>query len=136
VNVSTLYVGRVPDAPVRDYTLDGALLARFALCCPVSADPTGGTDGGTVDEVTIAVQAAGPLAEHVLRHLRAGDRAIVVGGLAESLPDPTRRGATDLYVRATHVGLDVTTGGWHRDPVPAGLGELRVPVEHHPEYHW
>ncbi|HEY3505644.1 MAG TPA: hypothetical protein VGN37_23015 [Actinocatenispora sp.] len=136
MSVSTLYVGRVPDAPVRDYTLDGALLARFALCCPVSTDSPGITGGAEADEVTITVQTAGPLAEHVLRHLRPRDRVLVVGGLAESRPDPTRRGATDLYVRATHVGLDVTTGGWHRDPVPAGLDELTVPAEHHPEYHW
>ncbi|GAA3517358.1 single-stranded DNA-binding protein [Actinocatenispora rupis] len=133
MSVSSLYVGRIPDGPVRDYTLDGALLARFAVCCPVCTAPPGITGGTTEDEVSITVEAAGPLAEEVLRHLRAGDRVLVVGGLASSPPDPTRRGATDLYVRAVHVGLDLTTAGWRRDPVPVPSGAAATG---HPEYHW
>ncbi|MGA8114318.1 MAG: hypothetical protein WCA46_11695 [Actinocatenispora sp.] len=136
MSVSSLYVGRLADNPVRDYTLDGSPLARFLLCCPAAANPARpvGTEGpgGADDEVAIAVQAADTLAELVLRDLHRGDRLLVVGGLATSPPDATRRGATDLFVRASHIGLDVTTGGWRRDPVEAAP----VSTAFHPEYHW
>lgn|GEM_PF-6957967 len=133
MSVSNLYLGRLPDDPTRDYTLGGEPLARFALRCPVSAAPAGlGRPGET--EVTVGVRATGDLAERVLAQLRAGDRVLVAGALAASPPDPARRGASDVLVEASHVGLDLDTGGWHRDPVPVGAAEHAATG--HPEYHW
>ncbi|BCJ36795.1 hypothetical protein Athai_42980 [Actinocatenispora thailandica] len=133
MSVSNLYLGRLPEDPAREYSLAGESVASFALRCPVSAAPPGvGRPGET--SVLVAVQATGALAEEVLGQLRAGDRVLVAGSLAASPPDPDRLGASDVLVHAQHVGLDLDTGGWHRDPVPVRVGET-APTGH-PEYHW
>ncbi len=135
MGIASLYLGRVADNPMREYTLDGAPLARFVLCCPADGGdgrPSFGEPPTEPDEVHIAVETSGELADLALRNLRRGDQVLVFGGLATSPPDPGRRGATDLYVRAQHIGLEVTTDGWHREP------EAPAPVStgSHPEFHW
>jgi single-stranded DNA-binding protein len=114
MTVSSVFVGVLADGPAREYTMDGAPVARFPLSCPVPPGMGRYVERGT-EQVSVTVEASDELAELVLRELRAGDRLVVVGGLAVSQPDPGRHGATDLYVRASRIGLDVTSTGWHRD---------------------
>lgn len=130
MTVSSVYVGVIADGPAREYTVDGAPVARFPLSCDVLPDP-----GRYAGNVAVTVEVAGELAERVLRDLRGGDRLLVVGELAASPPDPFRRGATDLYVRAHHIGLDVTSTGWHRDrPAPPAVPAANASAD--PSVHW
>lgn len=130
MTVSSVYVGVLADGPAHEFTVDGAPVARFPLSCPVP--PEAGRYAGNV---AVTVAAAGELAELVLRELRTGDRLLVVGDLAVSQPDPARHGATDLYVRARHIGLDVTSTGWHRDhSMPPAAVAAEQPAD--PSFHW
>jgi single-stranded DNA-binding protein len=131
MTVSSVYVGVLADDPAREYTVNGAPVARFPLSCVVP--PEAARYAGNV---AVTVETDGELAELVLRDLRAGDRLLVVGDLAVSPPDPGRHGATDLYVRARHVGLDVTSTGWHRDhPMPPAAAVLEERTAD-PSVHW
>ena len=75
-----------------------------------------------------------PAKEEILAK-QDGDRVLLAGGLASAPPDAARHGATDVYLAASHIGLDLTTEGWHRDP-PVAVGAAPAPALAHPEYHW
>lgn len=122
--VPTLYVGALAGNPERDYGLDGVPVARFTLSYF--------SDAG--DETRIPVHAAAGLAELVLRDLRSGDQVLVVGSLATAPPDPSRRGATDLYLYADHIGLDLAAPGWRRDPPSPTGSTVDAPVGG--AHHW